>query len=60
MIDDYLFHEEFRDDLNKWVAEIDRETLTVSFREPKIQFSTILQISFLTEPVSDNIAFSLK
>ena len=33
-------HEEFRDDLNKWVAEIDRETLTVSFREPKIQFST--------------------
>ena len=33
-------HEEFKDDLKKWVAEIDRETLTVSFREPKIQFST--------------------
>ena len=33
-------YEEFEDDLKKWVAEIDRETLTVSFREPKIQFST--------------------
>ncbi len=33
-------YDEFEDDLKKWVAEIDRETLTVSFREPKIQFST--------------------
>jgi len=33
-------HEEFKDDLKKWTAEIDKETLTVSFREPKIQFST--------------------
>ena len=33
-------YDEFEDDLKKWVAEIDRETLTISFREPKIQFST--------------------
>ncbi len=33
-------NEEFKDDLKKWVAEIDKETLTVSFREPRIQFST--------------------
>jgi len=31
-------HNEFKDDLKKWVAEIDKETLTISFREPKIQF----------------------
>ncbi len=33
-------YDEFEDDLKKWVAEIDKETLTISFREPKIQFST--------------------
>lgn len=31
---------EFKDDLEKWSAEIDKETLTISFREPKIQFDT--------------------
>ena len=33
-------YDEFEDDLKKWVAEIDKETLTISFREPKIQFAT--------------------
>jgi len=32
-------HNEFKDDLKNWVAEIDKETLTISFREPKIQFN---------------------
>lgn len=31
---------EFKDDLENWSAEIDKETLTISFREPKIQFDT--------------------
>ena len=33
-------YEEFKDDLEKWTAEIDKDTLTVSFREPRIQFDT--------------------
>lgn len=33
-------YEEFKDDLEKWTAEIDKDTLTVSFREPRIQFNT--------------------
>jgi outer membrane protein OmpA-like peptidoglycan-associated protein len=31
---------EFKDDLENWSAKIDKETLTISFREPKIQFDT--------------------
>lgn len=33
-------YEEFKDDLEKWTAEIDKDTLTISFREPRIQFNT--------------------
>tara|TARA_B100000959_G_C14960455_1_gene615577 strand:- start:361 stop:1065 length:705 start_codon:yes stop_codon:yes gene_type:complete len=33
-------HEEFKNDLKKWTAEIDKENLTVSFREPRVQFAT--------------------
>ena len=31
---------EFSKDLRKWNAEIEKDTLTVSFREPRIQFNT--------------------
>ncbi len=43
ILQDRIYNElynEFENDLKKWVAEIDKETLTVSFREPKIQFAT--------------------
>lgn len=31
---------EFKDDLENWSAKINKDTLTISFREPKIQFDT--------------------
>lgn len=34
----YELYREFKDDLNKWHAHIDRETLTISFNEPEILF----------------------